>query len=205
MNHIVIIDYGMGNLGSVQRALEECGANCAVSSNPKDLTEATHIILPGVGAFTEGMAQLHQRGWVTAIREVVIDNRIPLLGICLGMQLLADLGHEGGNTPGLGLIPGEVCLLEPTSPKERIPHVGWNEITKVGINPLFMDIPDGSDFYYVHSYHFKAANSSDIIASTAYCGEFIAAVARDNVFGVQFHPEKSQRSGFQLLKNFLKQ
>lgn len=203
--NVIIIDYGMGNLGSVQRALEQCSARCAISSNPEDLTNATHIILPGVGAFSEGMNQIHQRGWFTAIREAVFQNSMPLLGICLGMQLLADIGDEGGKTSGLSLIPGEVCLLQPQSPKERIPHVGWNEIVKSGTNPIFNDIPDGSDFYFVHSYHFKVVNPQNIIATTAYCGEFSSAVSAGNVFGVQFHPEKSQRSGFQLLRNFLKQ
>jgi imidazole glycerol-phosphate synthase subunit HisH len=202
---VVIIDYGMGNLGSVRRALEECQADCCISAEPSDLAKATHIILPGVGAFSEAMRHLRERDWSETIQEAVKVHSIPLLGICLGMQLLADKGYEGGETPGLGLIPGEVEVMKPQTPKERIPHVGWNEIGKVGESPLFDDIPDGSDFYFVHSYHFKANNPENVIATTAYCGQFASAVASGTTFGVQFHPEKSQRSGFQLLRNFLKQ
>jgi glutamine amidotransferase len=201
---VVVIDYGMGNLGSVRRASEECGADVEVSDQPVDLRSATHIILPGVGSFTDGMANLTSHGWVSAIREAVLNDGIPLLGICLGMQLLAEIGYEGGETPGLGLIPGKVDLLKSTSSVERIPHVGWNEIFSSNQASLFEGIPDGSDFYFVHSYHFKVKDPSHVVATTPYCGGFISAVQSGNVYGVQFHPEKSQRSGFQLLKNFLK-
>ncbi|WP_281883031.1 imidazole glycerol phosphate synthase subunit HisH [Paenibacillus sp. YYML68] len=199
---VVIIDYGMGNLGSVARALEECGADVVISDRPEDLHSASHIILPGVGAFTEGMSNIYSGGWVPAIEIAVKQDNIPVLGICLGMQLLADVGYEGGETKGLGLVKGQVRLLTSTS-QERIPHVGWNEISKRTDSPLFASIPDRSDFYFVHSYHFEVNDQSQVETVTPYCGSFVSSVRAGNVYGVQFHPEKSQRSGFQLLRNFL--
>jgi glutamine amidotransferase len=201
---VLIIDYGMGNLCSVKRAFEECGADAYISDKPEDLRSATHVILPGVGAFRDGMANLTERGWIPEIKEAVMKDNIPLLGICLGMQLLADRGFEGGESEGLGLVHGEVILLEPDSPEVRIPHVGWNEIHKTGLDSLLEGIPDRTDFYFVHSYHFVPARSEYILATTPYCGSFVSAVAADNVFGVQFHPEKSSRPGFQLIGNFLR-
>jgi len=203
MNRTLIVDYGMGNLGSVKRALEECGADVIISDDPAACEQVDHIVLPGVGAFADGMAALTDCGWINPLRTATQKNRIPLLGICLGMQLLADQGFEGGETIGLGLIPGKVSRLVADAPEIRIPHVGWNEVNHVGIHPLFDGIPTGMDFYFVHSYHFLPANAADVLASTPYCGSFISAVALGAVFGVQFHPEKSSRAGFQLLKNFL--
>lgn len=200
---VFIIDYGMSNLGSIKRALEECGADVLVSDDPKELKLADRIVLPGVGAFAEGMRNLTERGWLGPLIKETIDNNIPLLGICLGMQLLASNGYEGGETQGLGLIPGTVKRLVTIGPQERIPHVGWNEVFKKRENVLFKKIPDGTDFYFVHSYHFLAENEENIIATTPYCGGFISAVSLNNVFGVQFHPEKSIPAGFQLLNNFL--
>lgn len=200
---VLIIDYGMSNLGSIKRALEECGAEAVISDTPKDLETAVKIVLPGVGAYPDGMANLHQRGWVPAIKSAVCDYKIPILGICLGMQLMADKGFEGGEVSGLGLIPGEVRRLEPDFPAVRIPHVGWNEVYKTKPSQLLEGIPDGTDFYFVHSYCFLAEEQY-IMTTTPYCGGFISGVMSDNVYGVQFHPEKSQRPGFQLLRNFLK-
>lgn len=199
---VIIIDYGMGNLGSVKRAFEECGGQVEISEEPRDLRQATHIVLPGVGAFTDGMGNLKERGWIKPIRETV-DEGIPLLGICLGMQLLAESGIEGGETEGLGLIRGKVDRLIPLDPNERIPHVGWNEMHLTMKDDLFGNIPDGSDFYFVHSYHFVASDPESIIATTPYCGHFASVVKNGKVFGTQFHPEKSQRIGFQLIRNFL--
>ena len=201
----IIIDYGMGNLGSIHHSLELCGGgDVAVSQDPADLKTASAIILPGVGAFPVGMANLHERGWVTALREEVLGNSIPFLGVCLGMQLLAENGSEGErSTPGLGFIKGDVIKFEPTSAQEKIPHIGWNEVQQKQPHPVFEGIANNKDFYFVHSYHFAAADEKDVIATTPYCGEFVAAVAHKNVIGMQFHPEKSQVVGFQLLKNFL--
>ncbi|MBN1899482.1 MAG: imidazole glycerol phosphate synthase subunit HisH [Spirochaetes bacterium] len=200
---VCIIDYGMSNLGSIKRALEECGAEAFVSGDPHDLTRCERIILPGVGSFADGMKNLIERGWVEPLKQEVLKNKIPLLGICLGMQLLARRGYEGGETQGLDLIPGEVRLLQPTSKNERIPHIGWNEIYRIKDNPLFNHIPDHDDFYFVHSYHFVPDDKENIITQTPYCGEFVSSIHLNNILGVQFHPEKSIPLGFQLLKNFL--
>lgn len=200
--NVLVIDYKMGNLGSVRRAFEECGTNVVVSDNPMDLNAATHIVLPGVGAFRDGMSNLHQHGWIPGIKEAVGDG-VPILGICLGMQLFAQRGYEGGEVSGLDLIRGEVKRLEPELSQERIPHVGWNEVHKVRPSVLFEGVSSGTDFYFVHSYHLIPYDESCIVAMTPYCGSFVSAVNSENIFGIQFHPEKSSKPGFQLLLNFL--
>lgn len=200
---IIIIDYGMSNLGSIKRAIEECGSSPIISDNPKDLENATHIILPGVGSFADGMKNLNTLGWTPAIQEYVKKRNISILGICLGMQLLADIGYEGSETLGLGLIPGKVIKLKTIESTERIPHIGWNEVIKKKDNCLLNNIPDKTDFYFVHSYYFKPSNINDVVAITPYCGEFTSIIAHKNIFGVQFHPEKSLTAGFQVLKSFL--
>jgi glutamine amidotransferase len=149
------------------------------------------------------MQHLEKRGWVPEIRKAAIEDKIPILGICLGMQLLSSKGQEGGETKGLDLIPGTVEKFAPDSPDVRIPHVGWNELVISHPNPLLSGIPNRSDFYFVHSYHFVATYPNDVIATTPYCGSFVSAVARGNIFGTQFHPEKSSKAGFRLLRNFL--
>jgi imidazole glycerol-phosphate synthase subunit HisH len=199
----LIIDYGMGNLHSVRRAFEECGANVLISDDPKDIRKATHVVLPGVGSFHDGMESLLKSGWCEAIRTEAGNKGIPMLGICLGMQLLAEKGYEGGEIKGLGLVPGTVEKMIPSSTRTRLPHVGWNEIYHTKESPVFKDIPDGTDFYFVHSYHFIPSKQENGIAMTPYCGEFVSAVMNENVFGVQFHPEKSQKYGFQVIRNFL--
>ena len=201
---VVIVDYGMSNMNSIQRALEECGApNPIATDNPKDIRTADRIVLPGVGAFGDGIEHLKAQGWIEVIREEVLENKIPLLGICLGMQLLASKGFESGQHDGLDLIPGNVKKLEPVEENEKIPHVGWNEVHYSRDNHLFNGIPDGRDFYFVHSYHFVPDDPKDIIGTTPYCGGVVSAINRGNVFGTQFHPEKSIPSGFELIKNFL--
>jgi glutamine amidotransferase len=200
---IVIIDYGMGNLGSVKRAFEECGATDVVISHyESDLDQCTHAVLPGVGSFKDAMKNLHEAGLVTRIKKLAAEDKVPFLGICLGMQLLASEGEEHGITEGLDLIPGKVKLLE-SKTKERIPHVGWNEIHKSADHPVLDSIKDKTDFYFVHSYHFDVTNEADVVSRTPYCGQFTSIVARDNIYGTQFHPEKSSLAGFQLIKNFL--
>lgn len=203
MNTVAIIDYGMCNLDSVARAVEECGGSPIVTDQAKDIEQANRIILPGVGAFPDAMRNIRQRRLDEILPEQVISKQIPFLGICLGMQLLATKGWEGEETSGLGWVEGEVRRLQPLNQETRIPHIGWNEVNFTRDSPLFRNIPPNKDFYFVHSYHVCCANEANILAQTPYCGTFISAVERDWLFGVQFHPEKSQRIGFQLLKNFL--
>lgn len=200
---IAVINYGMGNLGSVRRAFEDIGAEVCVATHPEDIYEANRIVLPGVGAFTEGMACLSNAGWVSALHEVVILQGKPLLGICLGMQMLATTGHEGGETNGLGFIPGKVKRLDTLGCKFRIPHVGWNDVSYCKDDVLFDGIPDASDFYFVHSYAFVPENQEHLIATTHYDCNVATVIRNENVFGCQFHPEKSSKAGRQFLRNFM--
>ncbi|ANS84162.1 Imidazole glycerol phosphate synthase subunit HisH [Vibrio scophthalmi] len=200
---IAIVDYGMGNIGSVIRAISACGFKPSVAKTADDIMQADKIILPGVGSYSKAMYEIRQRGLEDAIIESAIDDEIPTLGICLGMQILSTLGSEHGESQGLGLIPGNVVRLESNSRDIRIPHVGWNNVKHDGTSPLFSGIPSGTDFYFVHSYYFDAANSENVLATTDHGNSFACAVYREHIFGTQFHPEKSQQPGLRLLKNFL--
>jgi glutamine amidotransferase len=193
----------MGNLGSVRRTLSELGVEPYIAEHPDALSAANRIILPGVGAFPEGMERLRHGGWVEVIHRLVHADNVPMLGICLGMQMLATFGEEGAGSAGLALIDGRVKRLDAFGCKLRIPHVGWNDVIVTANEPLFARIPQGSDFYFVHSYAFAAADQQDVIAVANYDVEMAAAVRRRHVFGTQFHPEKSSRAGRQLLRNFL--
>jgi glutamine amidotransferase len=205
-----VIDYGVGNLGSVMHALEELRVTPVLITRAIDMHTADSLILPGVGNFADCAKLLDDGGWVQALRdEVQVDGK-PLLGICLGMQLLATTSMEGaeGNaaigTSGLGFIPGRVESLRALGCSLRIPHVGWNEIkshTPSGV--LFNGIPDGTDFYFVHSYAFVPENPKHVIATTLYDLPVTAAVRSGHIWGTQFHPEKSSRAGFRLLRNFI--
>ena len=197
-----IIDYGMGNLGSVRRAFEECGADVFIASHPSEIAHVDRIVLPGVGAFSKGMENLNSRGWVSELKRRVIDDKIPILGICLGMQLMASHGKEGGDTNGLGFFQGLVDRLKPSEADRRIPHVGWNEVEFEQAHPLLRGIESGTDFYYVHSFH-VIPGELVFQAKTPYCGGFVACMAKENIMGVQFHPEKSSKAGFQVIRNFL--
>ena len=197
-----IIDYGMGNLLSVQRAFEKCGSDAVIIDNPLELRDAEHIVLPGVGAFPDAMDNLRKNGWIEELNRAVLEKETPILGICLGMQLLADKGYEVRECDGLGYIPGEIVRFTQTQEKERIPHVGWNEILKREDSPLFDGIADGTNYYFVHSYHFQVANEENIATVTPYCGEFVSSVVKDNIVGTQFHPEKSGDTGLRILKAF---
>jgi len=200
---IAIINYGMGNLGSVRRSLENIGVNVIVAENPKQLSDANKIILPGVGAFGEGMKKLRNDGWVEALQIQVIEEHKPLLGICLGMQMLASLSEENGLNEGLNFISGKVIRLDNLGCKFRIPHVGWNEAKHQESTPLFKNIPQSMDFYFVHSYTFTSDNQVNVIATSAYGISVTAAIQKDHIFGTQFHPEKSAKAGQQILKNFI--
>jgi len=203
LNRVAIIDYGMCNLDSVRRAVEEVGGAPYIVGDGADLAEPDRILLPGVGSFADAMDQIGRRGLDEAMSKEVLESGVPLLGICLGMQLLAQQGTEGGDVAGLGWVDATVVRLTPTERDRRIPHVGWNEVDPHPTATLFRGIEPGTDFYFVHSYHVVAADPADVAATTPYCGGLTSAVEHGTVFGVQFHPEKSQRAGFQVLRNFL--
>jgi glutamine amidotransferase len=205
-----IIDYGVGNLGSIARTVEQLRVNPVLIQCPLDLKGNDYLILPGVGNFSECMEILIAGGWKDAIREEVITRNRPILGICLGMQLLADYGTEGAKdanlgTPGLGLIPGKVDNLASLGCSLRVPHVGWNEIIVTeSKRHLFKSIDSGTDFYFVHSFAFIPTLAESVLAYTTYGRQIVAAIGRGNVWGTQFHPEKSSHAGRQLLSNFLR-
>ena len=197
---IGIINYGAGNLASVKNAFTSIGRNSAVFSDPESIMQFARIILPGVGSFRNAMDLLVAHGWHQAIETFAASGR-PILGICLGMQLLMNEGIEGGVTKGLGLISGTVMPLQPKT-GYRVPHVGWNTLCFKRSIPLFATIKEHVDYYFVHSYQCIPQNTGDVIASCDYGGEFVAAIGNRNVVGTQFHPEKSQPHGLVLLENF---
>ncbi len=198
-----IIDSGICNLSSVLNAVRLLGFAAESTSDPDALPRYSHLILPGVGSFPKGMESLRALGMDQSIIAAAAAGK-PLLGVCLGMQLLAGEGAEFGPTRGLGLIPGKVDLLTPSSAEFRLPHIGWNDVKPVGDFRLFRDLPDPvPSFYFVHSYGFNAPSAAEVSALTDHGGPVVAAVEKDNVYGVQFHPEKSQRCGLALLTNFM--
>lgn len=203
-----MIDYGVGNLGSVLRALEELRVTPVLVNRATDMHAADCLILPGVGNFADCSRLLEAGGWINALHDEIQGYGRPLLGICVGMQLLADNSSEGAageqHTAGLGFIPGQVRHLRSFGCTQRVPHVGWNSITLTRHDDhLFQTIPDGTDFYFVHSYAFSPEDSADVLATTDYGVPITAAVRRGHVWGTQFHPEKSSRAGFRLLRNFV--
>lgn len=194
---IAIVDYGMGNLRSVQKAFEYLGYDAAITDQTKSLAEASHIVLPGVGAFRDAIAALKQKGLDEVIKKEVAKGK-PFLGICLGMQMLFDKSLEDGEYEGLGLIGGEVVRFET---ELKIPHIGWNTLFYNKRTQLFNGIED-NNFYFVHSYHAAKVAKEDVETTCVYGYEFVSSVNRENVWGVQFHPEKSGDTGLRLLKNF---
>ena len=198
---IAVVDYGMGNIHSVAKALERVapGTEIAVTADPEKILSSDRVVVPGQGALPDCMRQLGASG----AREAVIEaaGAKPFLGICIGLQMLFERGEEG-DTPGLGLLPGRVPRLKVSGLK--IPHMGWNEVTQQGSHALWDGIPDRSRFYFVHSYYPAPADRSVVAATTEYGAPFTCAVAHDNIFAVQFHPEKSQSAGLQLLSNFVR-
>lgn len=203
MSATIIIDYGMGNLRSVQKAFERVGEPATISSSALEISRATRLVLPGVGAFRDAIAAIHQHDLTGVITDHVTADR-PFLGICLGLQLLMDVSHEDGEHEGLGIIPGDVRRFE--LPAEyKIPHMGWNQLdcSAQPDHGLLQDLGPSPWFYFVHSYHVAPSDSSWIAATTDYGSPFVSVVARNNVMATQFHPEKSQSCGMQLLKNFL--
>jgi glutamine amidotransferase len=208
MQRIAVVDTGLCNVDSMWRAIDDSGAKAVVTDDPSDLAFVDKIVLPGVGAFADAMDVLTERGLAETIIENVTDHEVPILGVCLGMQLLASHGCEVRDTDGLGLIAGEVVRLVPVAApddgaRERIPHMGWNEVHRRVTSSLLVSIPDAADFYFVHSFHMQCVDECDVVATTPYCGGFASIVARGHVFGTQFHPEKSQAMGRRLLRNFV--
>jgi glutamine amidotransferase len=202
---IAIIDYGMGNLRSVQKGFEKIGAEAVVTSNPADLLHADRVVLPGVGAFRDCIHNLEQRGFVEPILQV-IQQKKPFLGICLGLQLLFTESEEFGLHKGLGVIPGRVTRfpegMNEGGEKLPVPHMGWNQIALQGDVPLFNGVTDGSNVYFVHSYYVTPDDPAVVAATCSYGIRFCAAIRKGNLMATQFHPEKSQAIGLQMLKNF---
>lgn len=211
---VAIVDYGSGNLHSAAKAFERAARDSGhdqpilVTSKPDDIARADRIVLPGVGAFADcrrGLVEIP--GMIDALEQRVRKDGRPFFGICVGMQLMADVGREHQMTPGLGWIPGEVGRIAPSDPALKIPHMGWNTLDMRKVHPLLDEIPLGSDglhAYFVHSYELKTAQPGDLVAQADYGGPLTAIVGRDNMVGTQFHPEKSQRLGLRLIANFLK-
>ena len=202
MNEIVLLDAGTGNLRSVQKALESLGAQVRRTADPEDLLSAWKVILPGVGAFGDFMSGLRERGLEPVIKDVA-SRGVLLLGICVGMQALFEVGEEMGEHAGLGLLPGHVMRF-PETLGVKVPHTGWNQIEAQNDASLFADIPSGAYVYFNHAYYCQPGEPSDISALTEYGLSYVCAVERANVFGVQFHPEKSQRVGLKILENFIR-
>jgi glutamine amidotransferase len=197
---IAIIDYEMGNLRSVQKALERVGHAAVITGDPAVLAAAEKVVLPGVGAFRDAIAALRQRKLVEPIRAAINAGK-PFLGICLGLQLLFDRSYEDGDYEGLGIVPGEVVRFKVPA-EYKVPHMGWNQVRFRARPPIFAGIDDGEHFYFVHSYYVVAKDSSVIATETEYPAAFCSSIWRDNLFAVQFHPEKSQAAGLRVLKNF---
>jgi glutamine amidotransferase len=208
---IAVIDYGSGNLRSAAKACERAAADSGlveavvVTSRPEEVATAERIVLPGQGAFADcrrGVAAVP--GLEEALREAVIGRGRPFLGICVGMQLMAERGREFETVDGFGWIGGEVVAIEPDDPSLKIPHMGWNELTPRSDHPVLAGLPSGTHAYFVHSFELRPADPANILAETDYGGPIVAAVGRDNLIGTQFHPDKSQMAGLRFIANFLR-
>jgi imidazole glycerol-phosphate synthase subunit HisH len=199
---IAIVDYGLSNLKSVAAAVEKVGFEGVVTGNPDELKKAEKLILPGVGAFGDGIHNLRERGLVDVLTRLVVEEKKPILGICLGAQLLCRDSFEFGHHEGLGWIDASVVRLEPRDDL-RVPHVGWNAVKKTGESALFEDVPDETLFYFVHSYRIRCNNPANSVGECRYGIPFTAILQQGNIYATQFHPEKSQMFGLKLLQNYL--
>ena len=197
---IKIVDYGMGNLRSVQKAFEKLGHAAEICDQPSKLGDVDKLVLPGVGAFRDAIHEVRRREFVTPILDHLASGK-PFLGICLGLQMLFDVSYEDGEWPGLGIIPGKVVRFQ-DQPGLKIPHMGWNQLQITGEPKLLANIPRDAHFYFVHSYHVVPTDRSVVTAESEHGERFVAAIARGNLWATQFHPEKSQKHGLQLLANF---
>ena len=202
-NKIGIINYGMGNLRSVENAVKKLNFEAIIIKNPEDTNNVDKLILPGVGSFKEAMKLLNIGNWIEKINFNVIQKKKPIFGICLGMQLFGSNSEEFGFTKGFNFIDGEIKSLKNLGCKNNLPQIGWNSIKKKNEHKFMSSIPDNTDFYFVNSFAFKPKDYSNIISETDYGVKFCSVIAKDNIFGTQFHPEKSSKAGKQLLKNFL--
>lgn len=200
---VLIIDYGMGNLRSVANAFATLGCEATISNRPEDLHRAKRVVLPGVGAFGDGMHNLQTAGWVEVLEEEVRRGNKPFLGLCLGMQLLATTGLEHGTHEGLNWIPGVVERIPHGDPGMRVPHIGWNDVHFMKKDRLYAGLGDSQVFYFVHSYILRPENPFVVSGICSYGIEFAASLEIDNVYATQFHPEKSHKAGIKLLMNFL--
>ncbi|NNL68082.1 MAG: imidazole glycerol phosphate synthase subunit HisH [Myxococcales bacterium] len=198
---IAVVDYGYGNLRSVAKALERCALSVRVTGDPAELARADGVVLPGVGAFKDAAENLAKRGLDEAVVRAIEAGK-PYLGLCLGLQLLFEEGHEHGVTKGFGLLPGRVERFPDTDPRLCVPHIGWNEVVFSGSHPMLAALPPRDHYYFVHSYRAVPAEASDVVGRTEYGGTFASAVAREGIFAVQFHPEKSQSAGHRLLEAY---
>ncbi len=201
---IGIVDYGMGNLLSVYSAFDYLGANVAICKHPEELANVDRIVIPGVGAFKDCISKLKSENFVDALNEQVLYKGKPVMGICLGMQIMASKSFEGGSFEGLGWFDADVIRLHPDDITARVPNIGWNEIDHSEKSPLFYGIPQKADLYLVHSYYMNCNNPDDIVATYYYNHTVTAAVSKNNIFATQFHPEKSQDFGLRILENFMK-
>lgn len=201
---IAIIKYGMGNVASVQKSLKKLGYQSIVTNDHKEIRQADFVILPGVGSFGLGMENLHKLGLVDLLTDEVVKNGKPFLGICLGMQLLATYGNEPRKERGLGWIEGDVVKLEPKE-KLSVPHLGWNDVRATDIKSDFYQEFNGLDYYFIHSYHFVAKNKEDVVLGVQYGIPIVAGLQKNNIYAVQFHPEKSQNAGVTLIKKIINQ
>ena len=197
---IKIVDYGMGNLRSVQKAFEKLGHAAEICDQPSQLSGVEKLVLPGVGAFRDAIHEVRRREFVSPILDHLASGK-PFLGICLGLQMLFDVSYEDGEWPGLGILPGKVVRFQ-DQPGLKIPHMGWNQLQITGEPALLANIPRDAHFYFVHSYHVVPTDRSVVIAESEHGERFVAAIGRDNLWATQFHPEKSQKHGLQLLANF---
>ncbi len=197
---LAIVDYQMGNLRSVQKGFERVGHEATITSDAREIAAADKVVLPGVGGFADAMAELKRRDLITPLADFVAAGK-PFLGICLGLQLLFEGSDEDGDHEGFGWLKGRVKRFAP-GPERKVPHMGWNTLTFTGAVPLFAGLADGTYVYFVHSYYADASDPNVVAATADYPEPFCAAIARDNLYATQFHPEKSQRCGLKILDNF---